>query len=79
MIEREDSQKERNERTKKKKDKKQKSTIKDKVKQRNELCIGVTRGQEETNLEGRRCQTDTSSTYLYSDLLYLSHSSANTN
>lgn len=57
--------------------KKEKSTIKDKG--RVKLCIGVTRGQNETNLEGRRCQTDTSSTYLHSDLLYLSHSSVKTN
>lgn len=57
----------------------QKSTIKDNERGRDELCIGVTGGQEETNLEGRRCQIDTSSIHLYSDLLYLSHSSAKIN
>lgn len=55
----------------------QKSTIKNNERGRDELCIGVTRGQEETNMEGRRCQTDTISIHLYSDLLYLSHSHQN--
>ncbi len=51
------------------------ATIKDNERGKDELCIGVTGGQEETNLEGRRCHTDTSSIHLYSDLLYLSHAS----